>query len=296
MAKKRTNKKKRSAKSSKQAVMRITERRRVQIKELASLLSEIAPATSRGKSSFCVENIARKKGHKKLWKNKSNKLKSIGHYLEGVFRLYPNTPKKVVLEIVSRGVVWKANQGIAIQREHLDKIDKALLALNINATKELTKVKLPEPSRVAQPPLDLQATVDRLDLHSALKDDCLTMFKSGHLNEAIRKALERFEKRIQDLTGEHSIGKELMGKAFNKNSPLIAINRGTAPNDGSEREGFMHLTMGAMAGMRNLYSHGDVDTISPMDAFERLAFVSLLFKRIDFATSETKNSLHDESA
>ncbi|HBE67052.1 MAG TPA: TIGR02391 family protein [Planctomycetaceae bacterium] len=103
----------------------------------------------------------------------------------------------------------------------------------------------------------------------------------------MRKGLERFEKRIQDITGEHSIGKELMGKAFNRQNPLIAINDGTSGNDPSEQEGFMHLTMGAMAGMRNLYSHGDVDTMQAIDALERLAFISLLFKRVDAAQAGT---------
>jgi uncharacterized protein (TIGR02391 family) len=116
------------------------------------------------------------------------------------------------------------------------------------------------------------------------------MFKVGHLNEAVRKALERFEKRIQDLTGEHTIGKDLMGRAFNRQNPLIAINDGDSGNDPSEQEGFMHLTMGAMAGMRNLYSHGDVDTMQPMDCFERLCFVSLLFKRVDEAIANSQEA------
>ncbi len=46
--------------------------------------------------------------------------------------------------------------------------------------------------------------------------------------------------------------------------------------------------MGAMSGMRNLYSHGDVEQMSAMDAIERLAFVSLLFKRVAKALLERK--------
>lgn len=270
--------------------MRITAGRRALINELAGLLAEIAPATSRGKSSFCVQNIANAKKHQKLWKDKPNKKKAIAHYLEGVFRKYPNTPKKVVLEIVARGVVWKASKGVAVKRDDLNAIGDVLSQLGVNATKELARITLPDPSKVAPPPLDLQGTADRLELHPALKDDCLTMFKAGHLNEAVRKALERFEKRIQDLTGEHDIGKTLMAKAFNLQTGTVRINAGTGGNDDSEQEGFMHLTMGAMAGMRNLYSHGDVATITPMDAFERLAFVSLLFKRVDQAIEDTTTS------
>lgn len=283
-AKKRTKARKKKPVAT--PARRITAGRKKLIEELAELLAEIAPATSRGKSSFCVQNIAIAKKHTKLWKDKSNKKKSITHYLEGIFRKYPNTPKKVVLEIVARGVVWKTDKGVPVLREHLDKIDAVLLQLEVNATKELAKVELPDPSNVAPPPLDLQGTADRLELHPALKDDCLAMFKAGHLNEAVRKALERFEKLIQDETGDHDIGKTLMAKAFNLQTGTIRINDGTQGNDDSEQEGFMHLAMGAMAGMRNLYSHGDVDTMTPMDAFERLAFVSLLFKRVDQAIDD----------
>ena len=285
-AKRKTPKKQarpRGKKAASTSARRITAKRKKLIADLADLLAEIAPATSRGASSFCVKNIAYAKKHQKLWKDKSNKRKSIAHYLEGLFRQYPNTPKKVVLEIVAGGVVWKAKKGVAVGRDHLDAIDNVLQQLDVTASKQLAKVNLPDPSKVAPPPLDLQGTADRLELHSALKEDCLAMFKAGHLNEAVRKALERFEKRIQDETGEHEIGKTLMAKAFNLQTGTIRINDGTEANDDSEQEGFMHLTMGAMAGMRNLYSHGDVDTMTPMDAFERLAFVSLLFKRVDSA-------------
>ena len=290
MAKKKVVKKtKRRARAAKASPVvparRITTSRKSSIAELAGLLAEIAPATSRGPKSFCVKNLADRRGHKKLWRDLSNKRKSIAHYLEIVFRKFPRMPKKLVLEIVRGGVQWSAKRGVAVSRDHLTNIARVLTDLGVDAKRDLSQMELPDPSKVAPPPFDLQGMVDRLDVHVSLKDDCVAMFKAGHLNESVRKALERFEKKVQDLTGDHAIGKELMGKAFNRQNPLISINSGTAANDGSEQEGFMHLTIGAMAGMRNLYSHGDVDTITPMDAFERLAFVSLLFKRVDLAMS-----------
>lgn len=253
--KKRRSRKPRPAAAKSQPAMRITAERRRLIGILAELLAEIAPATSRVKSSFCVRNIADAKGHKKLWRELANKRKTIAGYLESVFRKYPRMPKKLVVEIVKGGVKWSAGRGKAVTPEHIASISTILSQLGVDAKKELLKVKLPDPSRVVLPPLDLQSQIDRLELHEDLRDDCLRMFKGGHLNEAVRKALERFEKLIQDTTGDHAIGKDLMGKAFNRNSPLIPINDGTSGNDGSEQEGFMHLTMGAMAGMRNLYSH-----------------------------------------
>jgi len=274
------------AESTTRAVaMRISKNRRTFIAQLAELLSTIAPATTLG-SGFSVQKVAFDHGDKLLWKGKGNKRKMISHYLEGLFRKYPNKPKKVVLEIVKGGLLWKAKKGESVERAHLDLIAEKLGALGVDATRELREFDLPVPSRVATPPHDLVSIIKRIPLHDALQDDCLAMFEKGHLNEAVRKALERFEKQIQETIGEHDIGKGLMAKAFNKDSPRIPINDGTQANDASEREGFMLLTMGAMMGMRNLYSHGDVATIKPMDAFERLCFVSLLFKRIDAAISK----------
>ncbi len=48
---------------------------------------------------------------------------------------------------------------------------------------------------------------------------------------------------------------------------MIPINPMKTGNDQSEQEGFMHLTMGAMAGLRNLYSHGDVEQMRIVSTF-----------------------------
>ena len=280
-SKKATRKKRKTSKP--EPAMRITRGRGQLIKELAELLVAIAPGSSRGTTSFSVKWVAHEFGDKKLWKDKSNKLKSTTHFLEGLFRTYPNKPKKIVLEIVKGGLKWKAKKGEEVSRDHLMLISDKLNELGVNAKKELRQIEIPEPSRIATPPDDLTSITKQVSLHPALHEDCVAMFEAGHLNEAVRKAMERFEKKIQDATGLHDVGKSLMGKAFNADNPLIPINTGVAANDTSEREGFMHLTMGAMMSMRNLYSHGDVATMTPMDAFERLCFVSLLFKRVDAA-------------
>jgi hypothetical protein len=46
--------------------------------------------------------------------------------------------------------------------------------------------------------------------------------------------------------------------AFGGDTPPLPLNELRSANDRSEQEGFKLLTMGAMSGMRNLYSHGDV--------------------------------------
>lgn len=279
MAKKRGKK----TKTVKQPALRITRKRREVIEQLADGLAVLAPATSQF-NGFCVRKVAEEHGLKKSWKSGGNKRTMIARFLEDVFRQYPRKPKTVVMAIVRGGLDWRARKGEATTREELEAVAAPMETLGFDIRKNLKKIKLPEPSRVCAPAQDKINLLERLDLHDSLTDDCFEMFRDGHFNEAIRKALERFEKRIQTVINDHStIGKSLMGKAFNRDAPLIPINVGKTGNDLSEQEGFMHLTMGAMAGMRNLYSHGDVDQMSANDAIERLGFVSLLFKRVDEA-------------
>ena len=263
--------------------MRITKARREQIDLLASLLADIAPSTSPGKG-FCVRQVAETMRLKDCWKKQKNKKADIAYLLANVIRKYPRKPKAMVLQIVRGGLQWKARKGDQVTPEQVEAIAEPMEALGFKIRKELRAIEIPEASRVSHPSQDLVAILDRLDLHENLKDDVAEMFRDGHFNEAVRKALERFEKRIQDVTSDpKTIGKALMAKAFNRDSPLVPINANATGNDGSEQEGFMYLTMGAMSGMRNLYSHGDVDQMNAMDAIERLAFISLLFKRVDRA-------------
>lgn|GEM_PF-872055 len=269
------------ANAPKQPAMRITRQRREMIGQLADALAVLAPATSRFKG-FCVRNVAEEHGLKRCWKSGNNKRQMIARFLKEVFRQYPRKPKAVVMAIVQGGLDWRARKGESTTREELEAVAAPMQALGFNIRKDIKKIELPEPSRVCAPAQDKIALIERLELHEALTDDCLEMFRNGHFNEAVRKALERFEKCIQTAINDHNIiGKALMGKAFNRDNPLIAINDNRTGNDFSEQEGFMHLTMGAMSGLRNLYSHGDVDQMSVTDAIERLGFVSLLFKRID---------------
>lgn len=273
-----------------EAARRITKARRQQIERLAAALAEIAPSTSPG-SGFCVQKVARDMGLKDCWSKQQNKRADIAFLLQNVMRRHPRKPKALGLEIVRAGVRWMARKGEQVTTQHLNAIAEPMEALGFRIRDELRATEIPEPSRVRHPSQDLVALFERLDLHPALKDDIAQMFRDGHFNEAVRKALERFEKRIQDAVGDQrTIGRDLMAKAFGGEPPPIRLNALGTGNDRSEQEGFKFLTMGAMSGMRNLYSHGDIAQMSAMDALERLGFVSLLFKRVDSALASRAGS------
>lgn len=278
--------KRRPRRAVKGPAMRITRKRREAVDRLADALAEIAPATTLGKG-FCVQKVAAEYGCKDCWKGGPNKRVMISRFLQNVFRRYPRKPKKVVLAIIKGGIEWRARKGQGVSREGLGHIADLVAELGVDVRKEARRLKLPQPSRVTEPPQDKAALLDRLELHQALVDDCAEMFRDGHFNEAVRKALERFEKLIQDGIDDHNTqGRDLMAKAFGGANPLIRLNALASANDRSEQEGFKFLTMGAMSGMRNLYSHGDVPQMSVADAIERLAFVSLLFKRVQQALKQ----------
>ncbi len=280
----RSSRKRRPPKA--QVAMRITRQRREQIERLAEALAEIAPSTSPG-SGFCVRKVAHDMGLKDCWKKQKNKKADIAHLLENVMRRHPRKPKALVLAIVRGGVEWKARKGERVTQAQLEAIAVPMEALGFRIRKELQAIEIPEPTRVRHPSQDVAALFDRLQLHPALADDVAEMFRDGHFNEAVRKALERFEKWIQDALGDHkTFGRDLMAKAFGGDPPPILLNALQTANDRSEQEGFKFLTMGAMSGMRNLYSHGDVAQMFAIDAIERLAFVSLLFKRVTKALSD----------
>ncbi len=206
-----------SSKKTKPA-MRITRLRREQIDKLATALAEIAPSTSPGRS-FCVRQVAEKMKLKDCWKKQRNKKEDIAHLLENVFRKYRRKPKTLVLEIVKGGVQWMARKGKQVTQEHLDAIVEPIEALGFSIRKELGAIELPEPSRVCAPPQDLVAIFDRLDLHESLKDDVVEMFRDGHFNEAVRKALERFEKYIQDIIGDN----KTIGNSWQRRSMPILL-------------------------------------------------------------------------
>jgi uncharacterized protein (TIGR02391 family) len=114
-----------------------------------------------------------------------------------------------------------------------------------------------------------------------LQPECSKLFKDGHINEAVRKALEKYEHYIQKKSGQSKIGSNLMATAFNENSPLILIADTTTPRGKGRQDGFKFLSMGAMEFWRNFCSHGDEEQLPHHDAIAILAAVSHFLHYVD---------------
>ena len=169
------------------------------------------------------------------------------------------------------GVEWSAKKERRAQDE-LDAVATDLMGLGFDLRKDLNAYPA-RPFRVAPPPLNLAAIIDRPNCPA--EGWCITMFRSSRLNEAVRSA-GTIGEEIQDAVSDHAtIGKKWPG--IQEDCPAIAINALKTGNDESEQED-------------SYCSDGrgwHAEPIQPRRCghhvgdgrLERLAFVSLLFKR-----------------
>jgi uncharacterized protein (TIGR02391 family) len=112
--------------------------------------------------------------------------------------------------------------------------------------------------------------------------DCKQLFIEGHINESVRKALEKFEKTIQQLSLiTDKIGPDLMAMAFSETDPKIRLNDLSTKAEVNEQIGFKLIAMGMMHWWRNNLSHGDEKQMEHHDALGRLIVVSNFFHRLD---------------
>jgi uncharacterized protein (TIGR02391 family) len=107
------------------------------------------------------------------------------------------------------------------------------------------------------------------------------LFASGHYGQAIFEAYKLVEKVVKDKTGSDKIGKALMAETFNPKAPRIKLNELKSQTDQDEQEGFMHLFMGGMQGIRNPKGHSLSKETNRLRTIEYLALASLLVKRVE---------------
>lgn len=107
------------------------------------------------------------------------------------------------------------------------------------------------------------------------------LFKDGHFSQSIFEACKLLDKRVSEISGINKDGKDLMSNAFNKANPKIKMNELQTQSDLDEQEGFMHIYMGVMQGIRNPKGHEIIKLNEPYKALEYLSLISLLFRRLD---------------
>src|SRR3989344_1181049 len=253
------------------------------IRALAEQLGKLI-ALSGFRSSFSLTTIAKERGLSKYLPVKaSNKKESFYDFLRNLYCQKPRTIKILVREMLPKAIEKRHEKGDPVlEAEALD-LSARLKALNIDLESEIVAMNLPkERPKTVPPPIAIQKILDAYILHPSLLPDCKKMFIEGHINESVRKALERFEKTIQDLTSTHDKqGPDLMAAVFNEQNPKIKFNSMSTPQEVNKQLGFKLTTMGIMHWWRNNLSHGDEDQLPHHEAIGRLILISNLFHRLD---------------
>lgn len=122
-------------------------------------------------------------------------------------------------------------------------------------------------------------------LHPGIGAQTIKLFADAHYKEAVRTAFSFFETTVQRLADRSDIGgKGLMAAVFASGPsvrPVLGINVGISATDTSEQEGLKFMAMGAMALIRNPFSHGSTVELNRNEAVEMLNVASFLFRQLD---------------
>jgi len=140
----------------------------------------------------------------------------------------------------------------------------------------------------------LTSIFNELKLHPIVKKSSKKLFRDGHYASAIFETYKALNNYVKKRSKQETLdGKSLMTKAFGfkydpgtdqiQRRPLLQLNELRNQSDRNEQEGFMHLFMGSMLGIRNPKAHDLIEQKDPFRTLEYLSFASLLAKRLDEA-------------
>ncbi len=235
------------------------------------------------RSTFSLAAIAKERGLLDFIPKKVSKKEAFSGFIKNLLKEKPRTLKIIVREILPRAIEKRHRDGNPVLSQEALELANQLFELGVDLRKEIKTLKLPtERPKVVPPPIAVQKILDTFPLHPILMPDCKEMFVNGHLNEAVRKSLERFEKMVQDLSALKSLdGQKLMAGAFSEDDPKIRLNNLGSSQEINEQIGFKLVTMGLMTWWRNNLSHGDEEQMPHHEALGRLITVSNLSSRLD---------------
>ncbi|MXX32136.1 MAG: hypothetical protein F4Z51_07885 [Chloroflexi bacterium] len=111
------------------------------------------------------------------------------------------------------------------------------------------------------------------------------LFEAGFLQEAVRKAAERFINRVAEKAErEDLVGQSLVNHVFSADSPvLVFTEERVSATDRNWHDGYRALASGLSTGVRNVYTHLDTLPVDEVEAWEWLGFISAMHRRLDRA-------------
>lgn len=144
---------------------------------------------------------------------------------------------------------------------------------------------------------------DNMDLHPTVRKHSEKLFKSGHYAQAIFEACKALIMQVKKKSCIEASDKDLMGQAFGVEHanrplritkyPLLQLNPLESLEEIDEQEGFMHLFIGLVVGIRNPKAHAIVEQQDPYRTLQYLSLISLLAKRLDEAKLHKNLNQHE---
>jgi uncharacterized protein (TIGR02391 family) len=133
-------------------------------------------------------------------------------------------------------------------------------------------------------PSKILSAYNGLDLHPEISRAATRLYLDGHYANAVEAAVKALNGLVRLRSHLEHDGTTLMERAFSPSNPTLKFNGLQDQSDKDEQKGFMQLFSGAVSGLRNPRAHGFIHD-SPERALEFIAFVSLLAKLLDEATT-----------
>lgn len=264
------------------AERRLTADKKVQINRLVEIIESFLPISTWGKSANSFETIFKESSVHSYLDRKGSKKQRLIHGFGKVYQQHLRLPYTILRKVLSQGEQYRKHKRNPLKPEEIDELRDCLKKLELDLDNELSAIELnPDLPEIQVPPKDLVERLENHPLVEEIRSDPLQKFKDGHFNEAVRKACEKYEVKVQGLSGNSSIGSSLMGQVFNPQSPAVTITTGSKQNTTTIQEGYQKLAMGMMSGIRNIFSHGDEDRRTPEEAYEMLLFVNWMFRKLD---------------
>ncbi len=131
---------------------------------------------------------------------------------------------------------------------------------------------------------------DAMKFHPRIIKVSRKRFASGNYEDAIFRVFVEINNFVKEKADSDDDGKSLMSNTFNCKNPIIKLNALITQSDKDEQEGFMHLFMGAMQGIRNPKAHENLSPRDPLRTLEYLTLANLLMRRVEEGTA-VKTSL-----
>jgi uncharacterized protein (TIGR02391 family) len=119
------------------------------------------------------------------------------------------------------------------------------------------------------------------NLHQRIQEAARPSFAVGNRAAAVFEAFKAIELRVRELSRSERSGVALMGDAFDRDPPELALTDLVNQAQIDEQKGFAFIFKGAMLGVRDPKAHAPFEELEERRALDYLGFASLLMRRLD---------------